>query len=104
MLPRQRISCFRDLVTWSANLDHVSPYLHPHIHTQHVRILRSPFLLLSSRPACQVGLMLAALGVCEIRAIVLVDGKTKAAFEGADVVFEKIWILVKVDGFKSEFS
>lgn len=36
----------------------------------------------------EVGLVLAALGVCKVGAIVLVDGEAEAAFEGADMVAE----------------
>jgi len=36
----------------------------------------------------KVRLMLSALGMGEVRAIVLVDGKTEAAFEGTNVILE----------------
>lgn len=48
--------------------------------------------------------MLAALRVGEVGAIVLVDGETEAALEGADVVLEEVGILVEVDGFEGEFA
>ena len=38
--------------------------------------------------------MLAALGVGEVGAIVLVDGEAETAFEGADVVFEEVGVFV----------
>lgn len=38
----------------------------------------------------EVGLVLAALGVREVGAVVLVDGETETAFEGADVVAEAV--------------
>lgn len=40
----------------------------------------------------------------KVRAIILVDCETKPAFERADMIFEEIWILVEVNGFKSELS
>ena len=48
--------------------------------------------------------MLASLRVGEVGAIVLVDGEAEAAFEGADVVFEEVWVFVEVDGFEGEFA
>jgi hypothetical protein len=39
----------------------------------------------------------AALGVCEIGAIVLVDGEAEATLEGADVVFEEVRVFVEVE-------
>ena len=38
--------------------------------------------------------MLAALRVCEVGAIVLVDGEAESAFEGADVVLEEVRVFV----------
>lgn len=38
----------------------------------------------------EVGLVLAALGVCEVGAVILVHGETETAFEGADVVLEAV--------------
>ena len=40
----------------------------------------------------------------EVGAIVLVDREAEAAFEGADVVFEEVWVFVEVDGFEGEFA
>jgi signal recognition particle receptor subunit beta len=48
--------------------------------------------------------MLAALRVGEVGAIVLVDGQTEAALEGAYMVFEKVGVLIKVNRLESEFS
>lgn len=48
--------------------------------------------------------MLAALGMGEVGAIVLVDGEAEPAFEGADVVFEEVRVFVKVDGFERELA
>ena len=38
--------------------------------------------------------MLAALGVGEVGAVVLVDGEAEPAFEGADMVFEEVGVFV----------
>ena len=38
----------------------------------------------------------------KIGAIVLMNGETKSAFEGANMVFEEIRIFVEVDCFESE--
>ena len=32
------------------------------------------------------------------------DREAEAAFEGADVVFEKVGVFVEVDGFEGEFA
>ena len=48
--------------------------------------------------------MLAALGVGEVGAIILVDGKAESAFEGADVVLEEVRVFVEVDGFEGELA
>ena len=48
--------------------------------------------------------MLAALGVGEVGAIVLVDGKAEPAFEGADVILEEVRVFVEVDGFERELA
>ncbi len=48
--------------------------------------------------------MLAALGVCKVGAIVLVDGETETAFERANVVFEEVGVFVQIDGFEGEFA
>jgi len=48
--------------------------------------------------------MLAALGVGEVGAVVLVDCQAETALEGADVVLEEVGIFVEVDGFEGEFA
>lgn len=48
--------------------------------------------------------MLAALGVSQVGAIVLMDGEAETTFEGANVVFEEVWVFVEVDGLQGEFS
>jgi hypothetical protein len=55
-------------------------------------------LLFSRGSSSEVGLMFASLRVSEVGAIVLVDGQTESALEAADVVFEKVRVLVEVDG------
>ena len=104
MLSRQGISCFCDFVSWPSDLDHISPHLHSHIHPHQIRVLRSAFLLLPSCTTSQIGLVFSPLSMREIRAIVLVDGKTKPAFERADMIFEEIRIFIKVNGFERKLS
>jgi hypothetical protein len=48
--------------------------------------------------------MLAALGVGEVGAIVLVDCETESTFEGSDVVLEEVGVFIKIDGFEGEFA
>ena len=48
--------------------------------------------------------MLAALGVGEVGAIILVDCEAEPAFEGADVILEEIWVFVEVDRFEGELA
>ena len=94
MLPRQRILRLRNLIPRPSNLHHIPPNLHPHIHPQHIRILSLPFFLFPSCTPREVGLVFAALGVGQVRAIILVDGEAETAFEAADVVFEEVWVFV----------
>ena len=103
-LPGQRVPSLRNLVTWPANLHHVPSHLHPHIHAEHIRILRSPLLLLPRCPPGQVGLMLATLCVSEIGAIVLMYREAESTFEGADVVLEEVRVFVEIDGFEGKFA
>jgi hypothetical protein len=93
MLARQRISRLRNLVPRTPDFNNIAPDLYPHGRAQQ-RHIGLPFLLFTRRTPCQIGLMLAALGVSEIRAIVLVHGKAKPAFEGANVVFEEERVFV----------
>lgn len=48
--------------------------------------------------------MFSALGVCEVRAVVLVDREAQAAFEAADVVAEEVGVFVEVYCFEGEFA
>jgi hypothetical protein len=48
--------------------------------------------------------VLAPLGVGEVGPVVLVDCETEAAFEGADVVLEEVWVFVEVYGFEGELA
>ena len=48
--------------------------------------------------------MLAALGVGEVGAVILVDCEAETAFEGADMVFEEVGVFVEIDGFEGEFA
>lgn len=101
-LSRQRVPRLGDFVTWSTNLDHI--FLHLHAHgPRHNAILRFPFLLFPRGAAREVGLVLAALGVREVGAVVLVDGQAESALEAAHVVLEEIRVLVEVDRFQGQF-
>ena len=48
--------------------------------------------------------MFAALGMREIRAIVLVDGQAESAFEAANMVFEEVRVFIEIDVFESELA
>ena len=48
--------------------------------------------------------MFAPLCVCEVGAVVLVDGQAEAAFEAADVVLEEVGVFVEIDRFEGEFA
>lgn len=48
------------------------------------------FFGLTRGATSEIGLMLAALGVGEVGAVVLVDGETETAFEGADMILEAV--------------
>lgn len=48
--------------------------------------------------------MLAALGMGEVGAIVLVDCQAETTLEGTDVVLEEVGVFVEVDGFEGELS
>jgi len=48
--------------------------------------------------------MLAPLGVCEIRAIVLMDCEAEPTFEGTNVILEEVGVFVEIDGFEGEFA
>ena len=48
--------------------------------------------------------MLSALGVREIGAIVLVNGKAEPTLEGSDMIFKEVRILIKVNRFECKFS
>ena len=56
------------------------------------------------RSTGEVGLMLPALSVREIRTVVLVDGQAEPALEAADVVLEEVGIFVEVDRFERQFA
>jgi hypothetical protein len=72
-------------------------------HPRHDAILLR-FFLLPGRSACEVGLMLSSLRVCEVRAVILVDCQAQPALEAAYVVLEEVGVFVEVDGFEREFS
>lgn len=48
--------------------------------------------------------MLAPLGVCEVRAVILMDRKTQSTLEASDMVLEDVRVFVEVDGLEREFA
>ena len=38
--------------------------------------------------------MLPTLGMREVRTIILVNGETESTLEGANMILEKVWVLV----------
>lgn len=104
VLPCERIARLSDFITGSADLDHVAPHGDPHVHAQQGGVLRPTFFLLARGAAGEVGLVLAALGVGEVGAIILVHRQAEAAFEGADVVFEEVGVFFEVDGLESKLA
>lgn len=60
--------------------------------------------LLAGGAAREVGLVLLALGVREVRPVVLVHRQAEAAFERADVVLEEVGVLVEVDCFEGQLA
>jgi hypothetical protein len=88
-----------DLVAWTADLDDIFTHLdllsdHANGKASDAVDFAAAFTLLTRSTAGEVGLMLSALGVGEVRAIVLVDSQTEAAFEATDVVFKEVGVLV----------
>lgn len=103
-LPSHWIARLGDFVSGTTNLNHIFLHLNAHGARDNAILTRLAFFLFSRSAAGEICLVLAALGVCEIRAVVLVHGQAESAFEAADVVFEEIRILVEVDRLESEFS
>ena len=48
--------------------------------------------------------MLAALGMREVGAIVLVDCQAESAFETSHMVFEEVRVFIEIDVFEGEFA
>lgn len=97
VLPGERISNFGDLVAWPADLDDVLPHrdgTHHARNSVHDAFTVGLFFGLFRSTAGEVGLVLATLGVGEVRAIVLMHSETEATLEAADVVLEEVWVLV----------
>lgn len=75
MLSRQRVPNLGNLISRPPNFDHIP--LHLHVHGGgHERGILLAFALLASRAPRQVGLVLAALGVRQVGAVVLVHRQT----------------------------
>lgn len=61
-------------------------------------------LLLSGRTTRQIRLVLTALGMSEIRAIVLMNGQTETALEASNVVLEEVGIFIEIDRLESKLA
>lgn len=103
LLPRNRIPVLRDLVTRSSDLNQIL-FDRDRVRARVALLGFLAHLRIFGGAAREVRLVLAALGVGEVGAIVLVDGETQATLEGADVVFEEVGVFVEVDGFEGEFA
>ena len=109
LLSRNLIPRLRNLVARPSNLDHVPLNIdlcsnHPYRHPSHRIQTSSSLLLLLRCTAREVRLMLAALGVGEVGAIILVDCQAEPTLEGSDVVLEEVGVFVEIDGLESELS
>ena len=92
ILPRERIPNFRNFISRSTNLDDVSAWSWE-VEAQQSFISLS-FLLFTSSSSSQVSLVFTALSMGQVRAVILMDGEAEPAFEGTDMVFEEIGVLV----------
>jgi hypothetical protein len=48
--------------------------------------------------------MLSTLRVGEVGAVVLMHGQAQSTFKASDMVFEEVWVFVKVNILKSKSS
>jgi len=103
ILARNLVADLCDLVARPSDLDHVAPHRHVW-EAGYYAIAVSAFFLLPCCSAREVGLVLAALRVCEVRAVVLVDCQAEAALEAADVVLKEVRVLVEVDRLEGELA
>lgn len=103
-LSRDGVASFLHAVSWSSDLDDVSLDLdRVGAGVSIIRVLLAHLRLFGGATG-EIGLMLAALGVSQVGAIVLMDGEAETTFEGADVVFEEVRVFVEVDGLQGEFT
>ena len=103
-LPRQRIPNLGNLIPRPPDLNRLLLDLHPHSSRKRRGVLVLPLTLLARRSTGEVGLVLAALRVRQVRAIVLVHRQAQPTLETADVVLEEVGVFVQVDGFQSELA
>lgn len=94
-LPRDRVAELRYFVARPADLDEVFSRCYELLPNHSLwqtcyRVEIAAFFGFACGSTGEIGLMLAALGVGEVGAVVLVDGETKTAFEGADMVLEAV--------------
>jgi hypothetical protein len=108
LLQREGIADLGDLVSGPPDLDHVLAHLHASHAAGHAAqqcaLALAALLGLFGRTPREIGLVLAALRVGEVRAIVLVDGQAEPAFKRAQVVFEEVRVLGQVNGFEGQLA
>lgn len=103
LLPCRRIPHLRDFVPRASDLDHVLLHLH-RVESRKRALLVFAQLRLARRTSRQICLVLATLGVCEVRSIVLVHGETESALEASDVILEDVGVFVEIDGLERELA
>lgn len=101
VLASQWVADLGDLVTRSADLDQLLLDLDTGDTRQGGLILLA-FPVLTRGASFEVCLMLAALGVGEVGAVVLVDCQAETAFEGAHVVLEDVGIFLDIHSFHGD--
>ena len=106
-MPSERVPGLCDLVAWAADLDGIFAHLnllpdHANREACNTVDFAAAFTLFARCAAGEIGLVFAALGVCKVGAIVLVDSQTETALEAAYVVFEEVGIFIEVDGLKGK--
>jgi hypothetical protein len=104
VLTRVWVADLGDAITRAADLESVLLDLNTSEETLLTDVVPLALTLLLGSTAGQVGLMLPALCMREVRAVVLVDRETQTAFEAADVVLEEVRVLVEVDGLERELA
>lgn len=92
-MARDGVAELRYLVAWPTDLDEVFSRCYELLPNHALwetcyRVEIAAFFGFARGATGEIGLMLAALGVGEVGAVVLVNGETETTFEGADMVLE----------------